>query len=77
MGRRIPFFGAASRVDGDTRLGVSLRCIQDQERRGRVPAGQDIVHHLPRLYCSRTAASLLLDDKHRNVSPAVTLIANH
>lgn len=63
MGRSIPFFGAASRADGDTRLGVSLRCIQDQERRCLVLAGQDIVLHLSSLFdCPHTAASLVLDD---------------
>lgn len=42
----MPFFGAASGADGDTRLGVSLRCIQDEERRCLVPTEQDIVPHL-------------------------------
>lgn len=41
----MPSFGAASRADGDTRLGVSLRCIQDRERRGRGCVRGDIVHH--------------------------------
>ena len=59
----MPSFGAASRADGDTRLGVSLRCIQDQERRCLVPCGQVIVHHLSRLFhCALAAASLLLDE---------------
>lgn len=41
----MPSFGAASRADGDTRLGVSLCCIQDRERRGRGRVRGDIVHH--------------------------------
>lgn len=40
----MPSFGAASRADGDTRFGVSLRCIQDRERRGRERVRGDIVH---------------------------------
>lgn len=43
----MPSFGAASRADGDTRLGVSLRCIQDRERRGRGRVRGDIVHQRP------------------------------
>ena len=71
-GRRMPSFGAASRADGDTRLGVSLRCIQDQERRCLVPCGQVIVHHLSRLFhCSPAAASLLLDEGASQISAPV------
>lgn len=68
----MPSFGAASRADGDTRLGVSLRCIQDQERRCLVPCGQVIVHHLSRLFhCSPAAASLLLDEGASQISAPV------
>ena len=45
MCRGMPSFGAASRADGDTRLGVSLLCFQDRERRGRGRVRGDIVHH--------------------------------
>lgn len=71
MGRSSPFCDAASKAVGDTRLGVSLCCIQDQERRCLVPAGLvDIVHHrLTKLLyrCSHAIASLQLDNEHRNV----------
>lgn len=71
MGRSIPFFGAASRADGDTRFGVSLRCIQNQDGRCLVPAGVDIVHHIvfpfSLFYCSLTTASPEEGDVYRDL----------
>lgn len=53
----MPSFGAASRAEDDTRLGVSFRCIQDRERRGRVRARGDVVHH--RLTALLSARSII------------------
>lgn len=75
MGRCIPFFGAASRADGDTRFGVSLRCIQNQDRRCLVPAGVDMAHDIFSLiYRSLTTASLEMGEVHRDLSLLVISI---